>query len=108
MADERRQLTLCGPNRMLVETVLDKNTAIPLYGDDAPTNFTPEESEHVALFDRVMRRLNALKAGRGKDSGNRYSSDRLRSSRYVLAARKGRLVETAGSKQSRYFGQLIL
>jgi hypothetical protein len=28
--------------------------AILLYGDDADTNFTPEESEHVVLSDEVM------------------------------------------------------
>jgi len=40
--------------------------AILMYGDDAETNFPPEESEHVVLSDEVMRQLNALKAGRGR------------------------------------------
>lgn len=40
--------------------------AIIVYGDDAETNFPPEESEHVVFSDKVMRQLNALKAGRGR------------------------------------------
>jgi hypothetical protein len=40
--------------------------AILLYGDDAETNFPPEESEHVVLPEAVMRQINALKAGRGR------------------------------------------
>lgn len=39
---------------------------ILLHGDDADTNFPPEESEHVVLSDEVMRQINALKAGRGR------------------------------------------
>ena len=38
--------------------------AILFYGDDAKTNFPPEESEHVVLPDDIMRQINALKAGR--------------------------------------------
>jgi len=40
--------------------------AILLYGEDAETNFPPEESEYVVLSDEVMRQINALKAGRGR------------------------------------------
>jgi hypothetical protein len=40
--------------------------AILIYGDDAETNFPPEESEHVVLSDEVMRQINALKGGRGR------------------------------------------
>ena len=39
---------------------------ILIYGDDAETNFPPEESEHVVLSDEVMRQINALKGGRGR------------------------------------------
>jgi hypothetical protein len=40
--------------------------AILLYGDEAETNLPPEESEHVVLSDKVIRQINALKAGRGR------------------------------------------
>jgi hypothetical protein len=40
--------------------------AIFLHGDDAETNFPPEESEHVVLSDDIMWQINALKAGRGR------------------------------------------
>ena len=40
--------------------------AILLHGADAETNFPPEESEHVGLFDRVKRQIKALKEGRGR------------------------------------------
>jgi hypothetical protein len=40
--------------------------AVLIYGDDADTNFPPEESEHVVFPDEVMRQINALKAGRGR------------------------------------------
>ena len=39
---------------------------ILLHGQDAETNFPPEESGHVVLADEVMRQINALKAGRGR------------------------------------------
>jgi hypothetical protein len=39
---------------------------ILLHGEDAETNFPPEECEHVVLSDEAMRELNALKAGRGR------------------------------------------
>jgi hypothetical protein len=39
---------------------------ILLHGEDAETNFPPEESSHVVLADEVMRQINALKAGRGR------------------------------------------
>jgi len=40
--------------------------ALLIYGDDAETNFPPEESEHVVFSDEVMRQINALKAGKGR------------------------------------------
>jgi len=40
--------------------------AVLIDGDDAETNFPPEESKHVVLPDEVMRQINALKAGRGR------------------------------------------
>jgi hypothetical protein len=40
--------------------------AILIYGDEAETNFPPEESEQVVLSDQVMRQINALKEGRGR------------------------------------------
>jgi hypothetical protein len=40
--------------------------AVLIYGDEAETNFPPEESEHVVFPDEIMRRINALKAGRGR------------------------------------------
>ena len=40
--------------------------AVLIYGDEAETNFPPEESEHVVFPDEVMRQINALKAGRGR------------------------------------------
>jgi len=41
-------------------------SAVLIYGDDAETNFPPEESEHVVFPDEVMRQINAVKAGRRK------------------------------------------
>jgi hypothetical protein len=38
--------------------------AILMFGDDAITNFPPEESEDVVFSDEIMRRINAAKAGR--------------------------------------------
>jgi hypothetical protein len=40
--------------------------AILIYGEEAETNFPPEESEHIVFPDEVMRQINALKAGRGR------------------------------------------
>jgi hypothetical protein len=40
--------------------------ALMIYGDDADTNFPPEESEHVVFPDEVMRQINAMKAGKGR------------------------------------------
>ncbi len=40
--------------------------AVLIYGDEAETNFPPEESEHVVFPDEVMRQINVLKAGRGR------------------------------------------
>jgi hypothetical protein len=40
--------------------------AILIYGEDAETNFPPEESEHVVFSDEVTRQINALRAGRGR------------------------------------------
>jgi hypothetical protein len=40
--------------------------AVLIYGDEAETNFPPEESEHVVFPDEVMRQINAVKAGRGR------------------------------------------
>ena len=37
--------------------------AILMFGDDAITNFPPDESE-VVFSDEIMRRINAAKAGR--------------------------------------------
>jgi hypothetical protein len=39
---------------------------ILLYGEDAETNFPPEESEDVVLSAEVLRQINTLKAGRGR------------------------------------------
>jgi hypothetical protein len=39
---------------------------ILLYGNDAETDFAPEESEHGVFSDEVMRQLDALKGGRGR------------------------------------------
>ena len=38
--------------------------AILMFGDDAVTNFPPEESEDVVFSDEIMRRINAAKVGR--------------------------------------------
>ena len=38
--------------------------AILMFGEDAVTNFPPEESEDVVFSDEIMRRINAAKAGR--------------------------------------------
>jgi hypothetical protein len=35
-----------------------------MFGEDAVTNFPPEESEDVVFSDEIMRRINAAKAGR--------------------------------------------
>ena len=38
--------------------------AILMFGDEAITNFPPDESEDVVFSDEIMRRINAAKAGR--------------------------------------------
>jgi hypothetical protein len=38
--------------------------AILMFGEDAITNFPPDESEDVRFSDEIMRRINAAKAGR--------------------------------------------
>jgi hypothetical protein len=40
--------------------------ALMIHGDDAETNFPPEESEHVVFSDEIMRQINAMKAGKGR------------------------------------------
>ncbi len=40
--------------------------AVLIDGEDADTNFPPEESEHVVFPDDIMRQINSLKAGRGR------------------------------------------
>jgi hypothetical protein len=46
------------------EALAYDRAAILMFGDDAITNFPPEESEDVVFSDEVMRRINAAKAGR--------------------------------------------
>ncbi len=38
--------------------------AVLIYGDDADTNFPPEQSAHVVFSPTIMRRILAAKAGR--------------------------------------------
>jgi hypothetical protein len=52
-------------NDLLLEFAYDR-AMILLYGDQADTNFSPEESEHITLPVEVMRQINALKAGKGR------------------------------------------
>jgi hypothetical protein len=40
--------------------------AILIYGEDAETNFPPEDSAHVKFPPEVMRQINAARAGRSK------------------------------------------
>jgi hypothetical protein len=46
-----------------VDRLAYDRAAILVYGDEAETNYPPEESEHVVFSPEIMQQINAAKGG---------------------------------------------